>query len=227
MVFRLGSCGCNNHQRANPRPQRHRLPAVCPRPRTGYFFCAVTGTRISEAIAIEVGKHMEKDCSIVYVRQQREKHGNRVKGHLKTESGCRDVDIHPEAAEILRRFVGGRKDGFLFRTANGSMLDPGNVARDSLRPILKEMGRGQVGTRFNIFRRFREAVLQRSDARQLLIDYWMGHASESMGDRYGRQLVKDIPYRQAQVKKVGLGFEPPPELFGLRGLRIVENSEAA
>lgn len=55
-----------------------------------------------------------------------------------------------------------------------------------IRPILNEMGRAQAGTRFNIFRRFREAVLQRSDARQMLIDYWMGHASASISDRYGR-----------------------------------------
>ena len=48
-----------------------------------------------------------------------------------------------------------------------------------------------------------------------------------MGDRYGRQLVEDIEYRQEQVKKVGLGFEPPPTLSGLRGLQIVEKSEAA
>jgi hypothetical protein len=45
------------------------------------------------------------------------------------------------------------------------------------------MGRDEAGTRFNIFRRFREAVLQRSEARQILIDYWMGHSSSSMGDR--------------------------------------------
>ncbi len=192
-----------------------------------YFFCAITGMRVSEAVAVEVDKHMETDCSIVYVRQQREKSVNRIKEHLKTESGCRDVDVHPDAAAILRNFVDRRRSGFLFRTANGSMLDPGNVARDSLRPILEQMGRAQVGTRFNIFRRFREAVLQRSEARQILIDYWMGHSSASMGDRYGRQLVEDIEYRQDQVKKVGLGFEPPPTLFGLHGLQIVENSEAA
>src|SRR6516165_8313862 len=107
------------------------------------------------------------------------------------------------------------------------MLAPGNVARDSLRPILEKMGRAQAGTRFNIFRRFREAALQRSDVRQILIDYWMGHANAKMGDRYGRQLVEDIEYRQAQVKSAGLGFEVPPALFGLRGLQIVENSEAA
>jgi hypothetical protein len=44
---------------------------------------------------------------------------------------------------------------------------------------------------------------------------------------YGKQLVEDIEYRQDQVKKVGLGFELPPSLFGLRGLQIVENIAAA
>jgi len=50
-------------------------------------------------------------------------------------------------------------------------------------------------------------VLQRSEARQILIDYWMGHSNPSMGDRYGKQLVKDAEYRQEQVAKVGLGFD--------------------
>jgi transposase len=148
----------------------------------------------------------------------------------KTEAGLRDIDLHPSAARILRNFIGSRKSGYLFQTANGTMLDPGNIDRDSLSPILDEMGRAQVGTRFNVFRRFREAVLQRSEARQILIDYWMGHSNPSMGDRYGRQLVEDVEYRQDQVKKVGLGFDLPPSLFGLRGLQTLgngRNEEAA
>ena len=60
-------------------------------------------------------------------------------------------------------------------------------------------------------------MLQRSEARQILIDYWMGHSNPSMGDRYGKQLVEDVEYRQEQVEKVGLGFDLPPSLFGLRG----------
>jgi len=55
----------------------------------------------------------------------------------------------------------------------------------------------------------------------------MGHSNASMADRYGRQWVEDIEYRQDQVKKVGLGFELPPSLFGLLGLQIVENVTAA
>ena len=103
------------------------------------------------------------------------------------------------------------------------MLDPGNIDRDSLSPILEEMGRNEPGTRFNVFRRFREAVLQRSEARQILIDYWMGHSNPSMGDRYGKQLVEDLEYRQEHAKKVGLGFDLPPSLRGLRGLQTVSN----
>jgi hypothetical protein len=74
------------------------------------------------------------------------------------------------------------------------MLDPGNIHRDSLSPILEEMGQDEAGTRFNVFRRFREAVLQRSEARQILIDHWMWHSNPSMGDDYGRQLVEDVEY---------------------------------
>jgi integrase len=179
-----------------------------------YFFCVVTGLRVSEAIAIEIDKHIEPDCSIVRVRQQREKRANRVKEHLKTESGCRDVDVHPDAALILRNFIGDRKCGFLFQSANGTMLDPRSIGRNNRDLILKQMGRDQAGTQFNVFRRFREAVLQRSEARQILIDYWMGHSNRSMGDRYGKQLVEDVGYRQDQVKRAGLGFELPETLFG-------------
>ncbi|MGB8675433.1 MAG: site-specific integrase [Candidatus Acidiferrales bacterium] len=226
--------------RVNPKNQRR--PTMTPKEMTTllgkaegqylmiYFLSLVTGMRISEAVAIEMEKHIEPDCSIIYVRQQREKDVNALRLDLKTEAGLRDIDLHPDAAQILRNFIGNRTSGFLFQTANGTMLDPGNIDRDSLSPILKTMGRDEAGTRFNVFRRFREAVLQRSEARQILIDYWMGHSNPSMGDRYGKQLVEDVEYRQEQAKKVGLGFDLPPSLFGLRGLQNVgnvRNEEAA
>ena len=192
-----------------------------------YFFCLVTGLRVSEAVAVEIDKHLSSDCSIVYVRQQREKSVNRVKEHLKTQAGYRDVDIHPDAAAILRNFIGHREKGFLFRSENKTMFDPRNVARDSLDSILEAMGQKKAGSGFHIFRRFREYVLQRSDARPLLVNYWMGHTDVSMADRYGLQIVEDIKFRQEQVTAVGLGFEPPPSLYGLRGLQIVKNVEAA
>ena len=84
--------------------------------------------------------------------------------------------------------------------------------------------------RFHAFRRFREATLQKSEARQLLIDYWMGHENDEMSTRYGKQLLEDVKYRKEWAEKVGLGFDLPtsnPGLFGLRGLQNEENQVAA
>jgi hypothetical protein len=69
------------------------------------------------------------------------------------------------------------------------------------------MGRTSAG--FHIFRRFREAILQMSEARTLLIDYWMGHANGEMSGRYGKQLLDNLRWRQECVAKVGLGFTLP------------------
>jgi len=55
----------------------------------------------------------------------------------------------------------------------------------------------------------------------------MGHSNPSMGDRYGKQLVEDVGYRQEQVKRVGLGFDLPPSLRGLQTIGNVRNKEAA
>ena len=100
--------------------------------------------------------------------------------------------------------IDGRKSGFLFQTSTGLPLFPRNIARDSLHPILKEMRRESAG--FHDFRRFREAVLRMSEARTLLINYWMGHADREMSRRYGKQLVSNIQWRQECTGKVGIGF---------------------
>jgi hypothetical protein len=69
------------------------------------------------------------------------------------------------------------------------------------------MGRGKV--RFHAFRRFRQAVLEKSEVRQLLIDFWLGHDNPDMSSRYAKQLTEDVEFRQEWVEKVGLGFELP------------------
>jgi hypothetical protein len=55
----------------------------------------------------------------------------------------------------------------------------------------------------------REAILQMSEARTLLIDYWMGHGNGEMSGRYGKQLLDNVRWRQECVTKVGLGFTLP------------------
>jgi len=56
------------------------------------------------------------------------KHG-KVENRLKTASSTRMADLHPTIAALLKRFVGERRDGFLFRTRNGKPLSSCNVLK--------------------------------------------------------------------------------------------------
>lgn len=123
---------------------------------------------------------------------------------VKTQAAVRDVDVTKELATLLAKFIGDRKDGYLFRTETGKPLSPRNILRDSLHPTLVKLDQPKMG--FHCFRRFRESVLQKSEARSLLVDYWMGHENREMGTRYAKQLVEDIAWRKQWAEKVGLGF---------------------
>jgi hypothetical protein len=50
-----------------------------------------------------------------------------------------------------------------------------------------------------------------SEARSLLIDYWMGHANGEMSGCYGKQLLDNVQWRRECAAKVGLGFTLPTE----------------
>ena len=174
-----------------------------------YCLLAGSGMRIAEALGLEIGKHFSADCSIVYVRQQRSKKGHKIESYPKTDAGIRDIDLAPALAALVRKYIGNRTSGFLFQTSTGLPMSPRNIARDSLHPILKKMGREAAG--FHTFRRFRESILQMSEARTLLIDFWMGHANRDMSGRYGKQLLDNVQWRQECAAKVGLGFTLPEQ----------------
>jgi hypothetical protein len=55
------------------------------------------------------------------------------------------VDIHPDAAAILRNFISNRKSGFLFQSANTTMFDPRNIAGIALRPFSKRWAAAKRG----------------------------------------------------------------------------------
>ncbi len=58
-------------------------------------------------------------------------------------------------------------------------------------------------------------MLQMSDARNLLIDYWMGHENREMGTRYAKQPIENIEWRKEWAEKVGLGFKLPSLPLGI------------
>jgi hypothetical protein len=118
--------------------------------------------------------------------------------------GFRDIDLAPALTALMKDFIGSRKSGFRFESANGLPLSPRNMTPDSLHPILKKMGRESAG--FDPFRQSRESVLQRSEGRTLLIDYWMGHANPEMSGRSGKQLLENVVWPQECAAKVGPGF---------------------
>jgi len=173
----------------------------------GSALLAGSDVRISELLVLCIERHLSDDRSSLFIRQQRSKKGNKIKPTLKTDAAYRDIDLHPALAKMLSDYIGDRKEGFLFQTRSGKMLSPESFFRNGLAKTFKRMGRTHV--RFNAFRRFRESILLRSDCRQILIDYWMGHENPDMSARYGRQIVEDVKYRKQWAEKVGLGFELP------------------
>jgi integrase len=162
--------------------------------------------RISELLAFRIEKHISEDRTTLFIRQQRRKKGG-IKHTLKSDAAYRDVDLYSGLAKMLSDYIGDRKEGFLFQTENGTMLSPESLYRGGFETLFKRMGRTRV--RFHAFRRFREAVLLASDARQILIDYWMGHWNDEMSTRYGEQLLKNVAFRKQWAEKIGLGFELP------------------
>jgi integrase len=181
--------------------------------------------RISELLALEIGKHINTDCTVLTIKQQRG-----LKGTIeppKTKSGFREIDLCDSLAKMLTGYIGDRTSGFLFQTANGTMLSHQNLWEDGFQTAAKELN---LDVRFHAFRRFRESVLQASECRELLIRFRMGHNDSDMGSRYGEQLTRDKAYRQEWANKVGLGFDMAamnPSLLAIRAIRNIKVRNAA
>jgi len=162
---------------------------------------AGTGMRISELLALEL-RHISADCRVITIEQQR---GRKATLELpKTKAGFRCIHLASALAALLKAYIGERKSGFLFPTATGQMNSKENLWRDGFKTVVREMG---LDISWHSFRRFREAVLQMTDVRQLVLDYWMGHENRDMSTRYGKQLKHNTKFLAEQAEKVGLGFD--------------------
>jgi len=153
---------------------------------------AGTGLRIGEALAVR--EDFDPDRRVLHVRRSV---WHRREQMPKTPSAIRLVDIPERLARVLRGYTEG-KDGFLFTTRAGRVLDQ----RNSLKAL---HGAGNRGG-FHAFRRFRFAVLRRGGAPENLIKLWLGH-SQNLMDLYAAQLRYDVAYRREWCEKAGLGFE--------------------
>jgi integrase len=183
-----------------------------PRERVLFTLCGASGTRIGEALGIEIDKHISGDFLTVRVRQQARQ--CKVTKRLKTDSALRDIDVHPAIANLLKEYVGDRTEGFLFCTRNGKPLSLSNVLCRHLHPALEQLGylnphTGTYKAGSHAFRRFRNTYLRNKTQRpDGLRNYWMGHAGDSMDDLYDK-IKEDVQFRKTWAEKCGFGFELP------------------
>jgi integrase len=154
---------------------------------------AGTGLRIGEALAIRTDD-FDPACRVLQVRRSV---WRRREQAPKTLNAIRPVDIPEALAQVLCRYINGRK-GHLFTTRAGRLLDSRNVL-----DVLQRAGR-QGG--YHAFRRFRFAVLRKAGVPDDLIKLWLGH-SQNLIDLYAAQLRYDETYRRGWCERAGLGFE--------------------
>ena len=171
-----------------------------------YILLGATAIRFGEVLGLQIEKHISDDFSTLYIRQK--VWNGRVQPFLKTENGIRDIDLYPDVAAILKRFIGNRTSGFLLCSKNGLPLLQSNILRLSLHPLLKRLGQPKSGA--HAFRRFRATWLRKQHAPEDLIRFWLGHANKSVTDLYSK-LKEDVTFRKKVTEEVGIGFELPAE----------------
>jgi integrase len=165
--------------------------------------------RISEALGLEIGKHISADCSTLYIRQKAR--GSKVEDRLKTENSKREIDLHPSIVLLLKEHIGNRNGGFLFCTRKGKPLSQSNIIRRHLHKALKQLGYVNRFTGIHkagnhIFRRFRNTYLRnRTNCPDGVRKFWMGYAPEDMSDLCDK-IKEDLPFRKEVAASAGIGF---------------------
>jgi integrase len=114
------------------------LPSTSADTVVGYVLLASAGMRVSEALALET-KHFGNNGRTIVVEQQVEKDASRIVRHLKTDAAKREIDLHPDIAEYLRKYMAGKK-GLLFKTTKNTPHLNGNLETRWLTPRLEKMG---------------------------------------------------------------------------------------
>jgi integrase len=173
---------------------------------------AASGLRIGELSGLQV-KHFVGNALRV---EQTVWHGRVRVRKGKSQNFLREVDLHSSVATMLREFIGKRKDGFIFRTREGTPIHQSNFLRRDLHPALKELGIERQG--FHGFRRFRVTHLESNWVPPALVKYWTGHAKSADGenitvtvtDKYIK-MHKDTAFRSEVAERIGIGFELPKE----------------
>jgi integrase len=171
-----------------------------------YVLLAATGMRISEALAIET-HHFVNDARTIKVEQQVEKDAPRIVKYLKTDTAHREIDLHPDVAEFLQRYMAGKR-GLLFHTRRNTPHLYGNLEDRWLTPRLAQMGLDEGGMGWHSFKRFRKTWLRGRRCLEDINNFWMAHKPETMSELYSH-LHEEVDVRLAEAESVGYGFDLP------------------
>ncbi|MGA7222599.1 MAG: ABC transporter permease, partial [Candidatus Acidiferrales bacterium] len=148
----------------------------------------------------------------IVVEQQVMKDCPRIKKKLKTDASYREIDLHPEIANYINKYIIG-KSGLILRTKNGTPYLYGNLADDWLDQRLAKLGLYEAGMGWHSFKRFRNSWLRAPAQRcqEDLRKFWLAHKPKDMGELYSA-LKEDLPTRLAEAERVGYGFALPSEV---------------
>jgi integrase len=164
---------------------------------------AATGLRAGELLGLEV-RHF--NGASVKIEQEI---WSGKKEDPKTPNAKRVVDLHSDAANLLKEFIGQRTSGYIFQTASGRPLSQTNLLKRELHPLLARVGISMRG--FHCFRRFRITFLRKEKCPEAILKAWLGHKGQSVTDGYDRG-AEDPIYRKDVCSAMGLGFDPPKTL---------------
>lgn len=174
-----------------------------------FILLAATGLRISEALALEA-KHFIHGGKSILIEQQVDKDCPRIINLLKTDASWREVDLHPDVATYLQRYISG-KIGLIFHTQHGTPHLYHNLETRWLNPRLSALGLDEKGMGWHSFKRYRNTWLRKQRVLEDLRKFWLAHKPDDMGEVYSA-LKADLPLRWEEVERVGYGFALPTEV---------------
>ena len=139
---------------------------------------AGTGLRISEALALE-RRHLQLDGPRAAIRVRRALVRGRVEPP-KTRHGRRDVPLSSGLVDRLRAHLADRPDeaeALVFANVSGNALDPDNLRRRMLKPLVGEAGAGWAA--FHTFRHTFASLQLAGGVNVVQLSRALGHHSAS------------------------------------------------
>jgi hypothetical protein len=152
-------------------------------------------------------RHFINNGRTIVVEQQVEKDVPRIVRHLKTDAAEREIDLHPDIADYLRKYTTG-KTGLLFKTSKKTPYLNGNLEARWLTPRLEKMGLNERGMGWHAFKRFRKTWLRSQRCLEDINNFWMAHKPQTMSELYSH-LYEELQLRLDESERVGYGFVLP------------------